>query len=143
MIDVELDGRKYQEMHVDGGAIAQLFLYPASVDISTSGVRRVSGTPTSSATPGSIPTMRERAAHPLDRRPRHQHDAGDQRPATTCCAPTSSASATGVDYNLAYIGADFNAPKTGEFDQSYMNALYEYGDRQAKMAKPGTRRRRD
>ena len=28
MIDVEVDGRKYQEMHVDGGAIAQLFLYP-------------------------------------------------------------------------------------------------------------------
>ena len=32
MVDVELDGRKYQEMHVDGGAIAQLFLYPPSLE---------------------------------------------------------------------------------------------------------------
>ncbi|HEX9558128.1 MAG TPA: patatin family protein, partial [Reyranella sp.] len=38
----------------------------------------------------------------------------------------------GVDYNLAYIGADFKAAKTGEFDQVYMNALYDYGYRQAK-----------
>ena len=37
----------------------------------------------------------------------------------------------GVDYNLAYIGADFAAPKKGEFDQAYMNALYEYGYREA------------
>jgi predicted acylesterase/phospholipase RssA len=27
MIDVELDGKEYQELHVDGGAIAQMFLY--------------------------------------------------------------------------------------------------------------------
>src|SRR6185436_4076728 len=39
-IDVEIDGKKYQEMHVDGGAIAQLFLYPPSIDLSTSSVRR-------------------------------------------------------------------------------------------------------
>ena len=36
-----------------------------------------------------------------------------------------------VDYNLAYIGSDFSTPKSGEFDQSFMRALYEYGDRQA------------
>ncbi|NQW51343.1 MAG: patatin family protein, partial [Rhodospirillales bacterium] len=38
----------------------------------------------------------------------------------------------GVDYNLAYIGTDFSSPKTGEFDKAYMNALYEYGYRQAR-----------
>ena len=35
-----------------------------------------------------------------------------------------------VDYNLAYIGMDFDEPRTGQFDQAYMNALYEYGVRQ-------------
>ncbi len=30
MIDVEVDGTRYQEMHVDGGAHAQVFLYPPS-----------------------------------------------------------------------------------------------------------------
>ena len=34
----------------------------------------------------------------------------------------------GVDYNLAYIGADFKA-KAGEFDQAYMHALYDHGYR--------------
>jgi hypothetical protein len=32
-IDAEVDGKAYQEMHVDGGAGAQVFLYPPSIDI--------------------------------------------------------------------------------------------------------------
>src|ERR671916_987474 len=31
LFDATLDGRPYQELHVDGGAFAQVFLYPASV----------------------------------------------------------------------------------------------------------------
>src|SRR3954451_4652115 len=31
LFDVTLDGQPYQELHVDGGAFAQVFLYPASV----------------------------------------------------------------------------------------------------------------
>ena len=31
MIDVEAGGRSYQEMHVDGGASAQVFVYPPSI----------------------------------------------------------------------------------------------------------------
>lgn len=33
MIDVEVGGRHYQEMHVDGGASAQVFVYPPSVQL--------------------------------------------------------------------------------------------------------------
>jgi Patatin-like phospholipase len=33
MIDVEVDGRHYQEMHVDGGASAQVFVYPVSLQL--------------------------------------------------------------------------------------------------------------
>jgi predicted acylesterase/phospholipase RssA len=33
MLDVEVDGKKYQEMHVDGGALAQVFLYPPTVSL--------------------------------------------------------------------------------------------------------------
>ena len=32
MFDVTLDGKPYQEMHVDGGAVAQAFLYPVGPD---------------------------------------------------------------------------------------------------------------
>jgi predicted acylesterase/phospholipase RssA len=28
MIDVEVNGQPFQEMHVDGGAMAQVFVYP-------------------------------------------------------------------------------------------------------------------
>ncbi|MDP1837038.1 MAG: patatin-like phospholipase family protein [Reyranella sp.] len=126
MIDVEIDGRKYQEMHVDGGAIAQLFLYPPSIDLSAPGVRR------------------ERHAY-IIRNARLDPDyaASDRRTIsiagraiTTMLAASGQndvlrtyfvSQRDGVDYNLAYIGAGFSAPKTGEFDQAYMRALYAYG----------------
>ena len=38
VFDVEDDGKKFQELHVDGATIVRLFLDPRSVDISTSGV---------------------------------------------------------------------------------------------------------
>ena len=31
LIEVERGGTRYQEMHVDGGAVVQLFLYPARI----------------------------------------------------------------------------------------------------------------
>jgi hypothetical protein len=33
MFDVEVDGKPYQEMHVDGGTMAQAFLYPPALDV--------------------------------------------------------------------------------------------------------------
>jgi len=129
-IDVEIDGKKYQEMHVDGGAIAQLFLYPPSIDISASKVRR------------------QRTAY-IIRNARLDPDyaASERRTLSIAGRAIATMLATSgrndvlrtyfvtqrdkVDYNLAYIGADFSAPKSGEFDQSYMRALYAYGERQA------------
>ena len=58
MIDVEVDGKHYQEMHVDGGTMAQVFAYPAA-DFGGADDRRNRNRPatarsTSSAMPGSI-----------------------------------------------------------------------------------------
>jgi predicted acylesterase/phospholipase RssA len=129
-VDVEIDGKKYQEMHVDGGAIAQLFLYPASLDISGSGVQR------------------QRTAYIIRNGKLDPDYAASERRTLSIAgrAITTMLATSGrndvlrtyfvtqrdkVDYNLAYIGSDFSAPKSGEFDQSYMRALYVYGDRQA------------
>jgi hypothetical protein len=131
MVDVELDGRKYQEMHVDGGAIAQLFLYPPSLE-----ANRL--------------LKRERHAY-IIRNARLDPDyaVAERRTITIAGRAISTMLAAsgqndvlrtyfvsqrdGVDYNLAFIGADFVAPeKKGEFDQAYMRALYEYGYQQAK-----------
>src|SRR5262249_7664491 len=39
MIDVMVDGERHQEMHVDGGTVAQAFLYPPSVSIKLASAR--------------------------------------------------------------------------------------------------------
>ena len=126
LFDVEVDGKKYQEMHVDGGAIAQLFLYPASIDMRASGFRR------------------ERHAYVIrNARLDPDHSASERRTISIAGRAINTMLAAsgqndvlrtyfisqrdGVDYNLAYIGADFSAPKAGEFDQAYMQALYTYG----------------
>ena len=61
MIDVEADGKSYEEMHVDGGASAQVFVYPPGFGVRhfrASKTSRVSAGSTSSATPVSIRTGR-------------------------------------------------------------------------------------
>ena len=44
MIDVEIGGKPYQEMHVDGGSTTQVFVYPPSLNIKkmseTQGIQR-------------------------------------------------------------------------------------------------------
>jgi predicted acylesterase/phospholipase RssA len=131
LVDVELDGKKYQEMHVDGGTMAQLFLYPASLDVSKTGVRRVRNA-------YIIRNARLDPDHAESAR-RTLSIAG--RAINTMLAASGHndvlrtyfiTQRDGVGYNLAYIGADFKADKPGEFDQAYMNALYQYGYQQAK-----------
>jgi hypothetical protein len=92
-VDIEIDGKKYQEMHVDGGAIAQLFLYPPSIDISASGIRRQRTAyiiRNAKLDPDYAASERRTSRSPAARSARCWPPAA----ATTCCAPTSSASAT-------------------------------------------------
>ncbi len=37
----------------------------------------------------------------------------------------------GIDYNLAYIGRDFDMALTEPFESAYMRTLYQYGYRKA------------
>lgn len=130
LVDVEIDGKKYQEMHVDGGAIAQLFLYPPTIELSRSGVKR------------------QRHAYIIRNAPLHPNYSASERRTVSIAGRAIETMLVssgrndvlrtyfvtqrdGVDYNLAYIGSDFSAPKSGEFDQSYMRALYDYGYREA------------
>jgi predicted patatin/cPLA2 family phospholipase len=126
LFDVEIDGKKYQEMHVDGGAIAQLFLYPPSINIGTAAARRVRHAyvirnarldPDYAATERRTISIAGRAINTM------LAASGQNDVLRTYFISQRD----GVDYNLAYIGADFSAPKAGEFDQAYMQALYAYG----------------
>lgn len=130
MIDVEVNGKKYQEMHVDGGARAQVFLYPPSLDLAAQtaaqGVvrKRVAYIiRNGKVTPGWADT--ERRTLPIAGR------------AISSLIQTGGigdlyrlyliTQRDGVDYNLAYIPADFNVKYTEAFDPDYMAALYRLG----------------
>ena len=131
LLDVEIDGRKYQEMHVDGGAIAQLFLYPPTIEVGQVGVAR--------ARVAYI--IRNGRLHPEHAETERRTINIASRAIATMLAASGQndvmrtyfvARRDGVEYNLAYIGADFSAEKPGEFDQAFMQALFDYGYREAR-----------
>jgi hypothetical protein len=133
MIDVERDGQPYQEMHVDGGAIAQLFLYPPSVGVKLQEMRDETG------------MTRERHAFIIRNGSlaggwstvdRATLSIGGQAVSTMIMMSGINdlyrvyltTQIDGVDYNLAYIEDDFEPPPTeGMFDPVYMEALFDYG----------------
>ena len=134
LIDVEVDGAKYQELHVDGGAIAQLFLYPPSIDLKNAGVKRerhayiirnarldpdyaVTERRTISVAGRAVSTMLSASGH------------------NDVLRTYFVTQRDGVDYNLAYIGTDFQMTEKGQFEQPYMRALYDYGFEQAKAGR--------
>ena len=131
MIDVEVNGQPHQEMHVDGGAMAQVFLYPPRMFelIRQQGVK--------------VPP-RERRVY-IIRNSRLDPDWASVDRLTYSIAGRAissliqtqgigdlyriylTAQQDGLDYNLAYIGADFRAEHTEDFDTAYMRALFDYG----------------
>ena len=132
MIDVTVDGQPHQEMHVDGGAFAQLFLYPASITVSRrERLRR-------RQTVASIEAYIIRNAR-LD----PDWAAVDRRTMTIAARAISTMIASAgfndilrvyhttqadqVGFNLAYIGRDFSEILASPFDQTYMRALFEHG----------------
>lgn len=132
MIDVEVDGRPYQEMHVDGGAIAQAFLYPGALGAPRrEAIRR-------GERPGRVDAYVIRNARfeagweEVERRA--MTIAG--RAVTTMIAASGfndvqlmalNAERDGIDFHLAYIDRGFTTPWPGPFDQDYMRALFEHG----------------
>jgi Patatin-like phospholipase len=134
MFDIEIDGRKFEEMHGDGGATAQTFLYPPSVSIRAM----------ASATP-----PRARTAY-IIRNGKIFEDWKETERKTLSVAGRAvstlisssgvgdmyriygTTKRDGVGFNLALIDADFLEPYKGPFNREYMNALFQYGREKAK-----------
>jgi hypothetical protein len=130
MIDVEVDGTPYQEMHVDGGAIAQLFLYPESVG------RRITSGEGLQRERISFIIRNGRLGNDWEQVDRLTLDIAGRAISTMIYVSGVNdlfrnyffTQRDGVDYNLAYIENDFEAPtRDGDFDPVFMNALFEYG----------------
>ena len=132
MIDVEANGEPYQEMHVDGGAISQVFLYPPSLNIEEI------------AEQYDVAERRKRELY-LIRNARLDPEWGniERRIFTIAGRAISSliqsqglgdlyriylaAERDDIDYNLAHIPESFEAEREEEFDTVYMNKLFDVG----------------
>lgn len=133
MIDVDVNGTRHQEMHVDGGTIAQVFFYPPSFSL---------------ASMGDTATARKRVLYVI-RNARFDPEWASVKRRTLTIAARAIASLTrtqgigdlykiyvttqrdGIDFNLAFIPATFNTPHPDDFDTHYMRELYALGRRSA------------
>jgi hypothetical protein len=142
LVDVEVNGQRYQEMHVDGGAIAQIFLYPPA--LAHSEILR-------SKTPRQIRAwlIRNSRLDP-DWVTVERSTMGIAQDAIATMIQTSgindvdriylTAVRDHVDYNLAYIGPDFRVEAKEDFDPVFMRALYDYGRAEARAGYPWAKR---
>ena len=129
MIDVEAGGRRYQEMNVDGGVVAQAFLYPSDI-----GLRADFSSPD---------LQRERRVYIIRNSRLDPEWASVNRRFLTISGRAiatmihyigyndllriyAMAKRDGIDYNLAYIEPDFPNIKHEKFDRAYMNALFDH-----------------
>ena len=137
MIDVTIDGQKLQEMHVDGGTVAQAFLYPPSFSLKQASARL-------GISERKLRGSRRRIAYVIrnGRLSRPDESVKVQtlaiaKQAISTMIVSSGVNDTyrmylttqrdGVDFNLASVGDDFNVPYKGPFDREYMRTLFDYG----------------
>lgn len=134
LIDVGNQGRAYQEMHVDGGAALQLFLYPPGIDLRGTGapqrrertawvVRNGRLDTEWSTTNRSILSITGRAASTL----LHFSAVND------IVRVYLTSQRDGVRFRLAYIGTDFTETRDQPFETAYMRALFAYAEAQGRQ----------
>ncbi len=138
-IEVEADGRKYDELHVDGGVTSQVFIYPTGLDWKKVTSRlKVQGRPqlylirNSRTDPGFqsierrlVPIMM-RSVSSLIR----TQGIGDM--ATIYFLSRRD----GVDFNLAFVPDTFTEVPGETFDREYMRKLFALGHESALKGYP-------
>ncbi|MBF6024020.1 patatin-like phospholipase family protein [Lysobacter niastensis] len=143
MFDVEVDGQPYQEMHVDGGAFSQVFVYPAALELKKVGIeagadrgRTLYIIRNSKVMPDwsqverkTLPIIGRAIASLIQ-----TQGIGDLYRIYAISQRDE------VDFNLAYIPESFNAPHKEEFDTAYMRALFDVGYEQASKGYPWVKR---
>jgi predicted acylesterase/phospholipase RssA len=138
-IEVEAGGKSYDEIHVDGGASSQVFLYPVSLDVrqiwkdlGIEGKHRMFLIRNSFLKPkwkAVKPSLAEIAGRSLGTLIRNQ-GIGD------LYRIYLAAQRDGIDYNLAFIPENFQMESKEEFDPEYMRRLFDLGYRMAQGGYP-------
>ena len=139
MIPVDVNGKTYDEMHVDGGTGAQVFVYPAAVDWKTIAEKlKVQGTPGVYVIRNSFinPDYTEvkRSILPIGARTINSlirtQGIGDLYQIYELCRRDDNS------FNLAYIPSEFTEEPSEGFDPVYMRKLYDLGYEMAKKGYP-------
>ncbi|MBU3547481.1 patatin-like phospholipase family protein [Polynucleobacter sp. MWH-Jannik1A5] len=134
MFDFLLDEQVFQEMHVDGGASTQVFLYPASAAIKAKelGIQRRANRQVFIIRNSRLdPRWNETERRTLSVAGRAISQLIQTQGIGDLYRIYNTAINDQLGFNLAYIGSDFNEPHNEEFDTKYMNALFQYGYAQA------------
>jgi hypothetical protein len=136
LIDVEGNGKKFSEMHVDGGVGGQFFVTPPALMASNSGYK-IPATALYVVVNSSL-----------------QRDFSVVDPSTALILGQTvsmavmvdlrvmldrafvAAKNSGIGFNVATIPANFFAPSRGPFDPQYMSALFNAGYDLGKSATP-------
>ena len=135
MFDVEADGQRYDELHVDGGATSVLYLYPIGLDWGKlAGRLEVKGKP-------SVYIVRNGSW-----RKNYKSVKRSTIPIAMRTIDSLMGSAVlgdayriylatqrdGIDYHLAYIPENFSEESSEPFDKEYMTKLFDLGYQMAK-----------
>jgi len=140
MIDIEADGRHFQEMHVDGGTVAQVMLYPPSfggADFLGGDTHEVARLRRAIASrPYSLYAIRNSRPGPdLETVDRSTLKIVGRAVSTLISSQGIGdlyqlyviARRDGFDFNATWIPASFTDKLKAPFETGYMNRLYQVG----------------
>jgi predicted acylesterase/phospholipase RssA len=139
LMEVQSNGGTYDEMHVDGGAASQVFIYPTGVDWSKVMERlEVQGTPNAYILRNSHLEPEWKSVEPKVR------DIALRSTGTLIKNQSFGDlyyiylrnKQDGVDFNLAFIPEEFKAKSKEFFDQEYMQKLFDLGYQMGKQGYP-------
>ena len=130
LIDVVIDGQRFQEMHVDGGVTHEIFAYPPAVkmgEIAAASpiqpkrymwlIRNTKIDPEYRMVESGVGDIAGRSISTLIK----YQGRGD------LIALERLAERDGFEFHLTYVPGAFSAPSEGLFDRTYMKALYQTG----------------
>jgi len=136
LIDVEANGKRFAEMHVDGGVGGQFFVAPPALLESTSDFKIPATAlyiiinsglqPDFGVVERSTPTILSQSVSMAIKA-----DLRNLLDRTYVAAKRS-----GIGFNVATIPPDFSAPSRGAFDPNYMKVLFDVGYNQGKSGTP-------
>jgi Patatin-like phospholipase len=134
LIDVEGNGKRFAEMHVDGGVGGQFFVTPPALMQSTSSYKIPADALYVVVNSGLQPEFQlvERNTPSILAQTVSMAIKADLRVLLDRAYVATKNS--GIGFNVATIPPSFNAPSRGAFDPDYMKALFNLGYDQGKSA---------